>query len=162
MTLTQNIIRLLNSVKWHLTHPFLLRSPGGLAYFLKDIIKDKVVCDVGCRDGYQMKKFGRYAKEVIGIEKESIWCKECLDKGYKIVSGDIFSAPLPEADVYFCWIGAELNKKVFDKFISERKKGVLILGHYSYKKDFFKATDLIFTIPHREGNSEFKIQVIEK
>ena len=49
-----------------LDYPY--RSPLKVAEALKDIIKDKVVCDVGCACGDLMVEFSKYAKRVVGIE----------------------------------------------------------------------------------------------
>ncbi len=46
----------------------LHNTPNEIADLIKDIIKDKVVCDIGCGDGSFMVAMSKYAKEVIGIE----------------------------------------------------------------------------------------------
>lgn len=80
------------------------RSPLIVAEAIKDIIKDKTVCDVGCGEGDLMKEFAKYAKNVIGIEKNPDRLKVAVSNGFNVRGGDA-RIRLPEADVYYVWMG---------------------------------------------------------
>jgi len=102
-------------------------TPPEVAQLLKDVIKDKVVCDVGCGDGQFMDSLEVFAKKVIGIEEEEEWALRAASSGCEVWNTNAWFQPLPEADVYFLWskdaMGTYLKAK------HEGTKGTFIFGH---------------------------------
>lgn len=103
------------------------QTPPEVAELIKDIIQDKVVCDIGCGGGSFMKKLSEYAKEVHGIEEEQDWADIASVKGFHVLAENAFSFPLPEADVYYCWSKSAMGIYLKAKF--EGTKGTFIFGH---------------------------------
>lgn len=103
------------------------QTPPEIAELIKDIIQDKVVCDIGCGGGSFMTAMKPYAKEVIGIEEEESWALNASNRGFKVYAENAFSYPLPEADVYYCWSKSAMGVYLKAKF--EGTKGTFIFGH---------------------------------
>lgn len=102
------------------------QTPAEVADLIKDIIKDKVVCDVGCGGGSFMVAMAKHAKEVIGIEENEDWAWTAAEKGFKVYGENTFFYPLPEADVYYLWSKDAMG--VFLKAQWEGTKGIFIFG----------------------------------
>jgi hypothetical protein len=117
---------------------FPWRSPLGLAEATQDIIRDKVVCDLGCGEGDQMREIQRYAKRVIGIEKTS---RANLAEGLDVTLGD-WTQFMPEAEVYHMWINPFV---IYDAIeILQDRDCTLLAGGYrceSYMEDLAKKYD---------------------
>jgi len=105
-----------------LPHPIMdypHRSPLKVAEVLQDMIRDKVVCDVGCACGDLMFEFSKYCKRVVGIEKDPVRAGITRKRGLELVDH------LPDADIYYLWIG--LDSWDFLELFRD-KKGKLILA----------------------------------
>jgi hypothetical protein len=102
------------------------QTPPEVADLISDVIKDKVVCDVGCGGGSFMVEMARYAKEVIGIEEEEEWGRHAANRGFDVYGNNVFFHPLPEADVYYIWNKSQMG--IFLKAKYEGTKGTFILG----------------------------------
>lgn len=131
------------------------QTPEEIADLIKDIIQDKVVCDIGCGGGSFMKHLAKYAKEVHGIEENEDWAKVASDKGFTVMVENAFSFPLPPADVYYCWSKDSLGIYLKAKF--EGTKGTFIFGHTVRKT----LLDLIKTLEHEERGSDFKVYITQ-
>ncbi len=83
--------------------PFLY-TPEIIADIISPIIKDKVVCDVGCRAGVFMGHLSKYAREVIGMERDKHAATVGKERGYNIIQGNARTDVFPEADVYYVWV----------------------------------------------------------
>ena len=106
-------------------------TPDEVADLIKDIIQDKIVCDVGCGDGTFMKAMSKYAKYVMGIEYDEENCKIAMKKGFNVFFYDTFFVPLhsyitPMPDVYYLWTRDEMG--VYLKAKEEGTHGTFILG----------------------------------
>lgn len=109
-----------------------MRIPEGqtspeIATLIKDLIKDKIVCDIGCGGGSFMVALAQYAKKVVGIEEEEEWAKVASDKGFDVYMQNTFFYPLPEADVYYLWTKDAMG--VYLKAWHEGTKGTFVFGH---------------------------------
>lgn len=116
-------------------------TPLAVAELIKDIIKDKVVCDIGCGKGELMKEFSKYAKRVIGIESDGEIAQYVRDLGFFVIGEDSFYNELPKADVYYAWTRDAMG--VYLKAKHEGTKGIFIFGDSirpSLNK-FFKTID---------------------
>lgn len=88
------------------------RSPLSVVEKIKDIIKDKVVCDLGCACGDLMVEMQKYAKEVIGVEIDRERFEQCQRKGLNVIWGDVFKMEIPKADVYYVWLENKLTPQI--------------------------------------------------
>jgi SAM-dependent methyltransferase len=102
-------------------------TPSGVAELVKDLITDKVVCDVGCGDGRFLVELKRYAKEVIGIEEVQEWAELAAGRGFDILAIPSWHQPLPKADVYYLWTRDAMG--VYLKAKYEGTTGTFIFGH---------------------------------
>jgi SAM-dependent methyltransferase len=82
-----------------------LRTPLTLSDRIKDLITGKVFCDLGCGEGDFALCCKRYAKQVIGVEFDPDRAQIARMKGLDVIEGDLLSIPLPDADIYYLWVG---------------------------------------------------------
>ena len=107
------------------------RTPKVVADFISDLIKDKIVCDLGCGEGDNMVFMSQYAKEVIGFEYDKGRGSHAEEKGLNVIYGDYFKDDLPPAEVYYFWPddGAKVNDFLINKIHSkEGWSGTIIVG----------------------------------
>jgi hypothetical protein len=107
-------------------------TPNEIADLIKDIIQDKIVCDVGCGDGTFMKALSKYAKSVIGIEYDPKNYEMAQKKGLNVFFYDSFFVPLhtyitPPPDVYYLWTRDCMG--VYLKAKEEGTHGTFIFGN---------------------------------
>lgn len=131
------------------------QTPEEIADLIKDVIKDKVVCDIGCGGGSFMVALKKYAKEVHGIEEEPSWAEVASNKGFEIMVENAFSFPLPKADVYYCWSKDAMG--IFLKAKFEGTKGTFIFGHTIRKC----LLDFINSLEHEVRGTDFKVYITE-
>ena len=116
-------------------------TPDEVADLISDIIKDKIVLDIGCGEGDFMQAMSKYAKDVLGIEEIEERAKIAQNKGLKVRHTTSYFDEFPQVDVYYCWtrdvIGNYLKAK------DEGKHGIFILGKSTRPafKEFIKRID---------------------
>lgn len=103
------------------------QTPEAVADLISDVIKDKVVCDIGCGGGSFMAAMSKYAKEVLGIERHADVAAIAGEKGFVVYHGDTFWHELPKADVYYSWSKDSMG--VYLKARHEGTKGTFIFGY---------------------------------
>lgn len=134
-------------------------TPPEVAELIADVIKDKVVVDVGCGEGTFMEALrANGAKECIGIEEEEKWAVTAADKDFKILWGSSWFQPLPKADVYYLWTRDAMG--LFLKAKHEGTKGTFIFGHTVRKSltDFLNSLEgEVRTLP----NSDWWVKIVE-
>jgi len=101
-------------------------TPKEVATLIRDLITDKVVCDVGCGEGTFMEALEPFAREVIGIEEEETWAYKAAEKGFEVYPITSWHQPLPKADVYYLWTRDAMG--LFLKAKEEGTKGTFIFG----------------------------------
>lgn len=79
------------------------RSPMAVSDAIADIIRDKVVCELGCAEGDNLAFMGRYAKKVFGIEYLPRRYHHAQKRGFEVLIQDYRNSPIPDADVYYFW-----------------------------------------------------------
>ena len=84
------------------------RSPLAVVEAIKDIIKDKVVCELECAAGDLMVEMNKYAKSVTGMELNPDRVIAARARGFEVIEGNVFSDPFPDADVYYIWCDATM------------------------------------------------------
>lgn len=104
----------------------LANTPLEIADLIKDIIQDKIVCDIGCGEGDFMVAMSKYAKKVIGIEEIKERADKAKMKGFEVIKDNSFHNPLPQADVYYSWTRDSMG--VYLKAKEEGTKGIFIFG----------------------------------
>lgn len=107
------------------------RTPLVVADAIKGIIKDKVVCELGCGEGDLMVAMSKYAKKVFGIEIDPERYKHALGRGFEISVTDYRKQDIPLAEVYYFWPdnGFRDNEFLVQKIISnESFKGTILIG----------------------------------
>lgn len=131
------------------------QTPPEIAELIKDIIQDKVVCDIGCGGGSFMTAMKPYAKEVIGIEEEKDWAMKAVDRGFTVQIENAFSFPLPPADIYYCWSKSAMGVYLKAKF--EGTKGTFIFGHTVREC----LLNLINSTEHEVRGENFKVYITQ-
>ena len=89
----------------------------------KEIVKDKIVCDVGCGSGdiLEYLRLRKMCKQVKGFEINK--ARYNVSRPY-ILFGDVFKRGLPDADVYILWLGSNFP---YEKLLAMMKKDAIIL-----------------------------------
>ena len=107
------------------------RSPLAVADAIKDIIKDKVVCELECAAGDLMIEMKKYAKDVVGMElnPDRVLATKC--RGLKVLEGNVFTDEFYNADVYYIWCDPTVIKLI-PKIM---KKGVWIIASETSDKE---------------------------
>ncbi len=110
------------------------RSPRIVAETIRDVIADKVVCDLGCGEGDNMLFLSKYARKVVGMNLpagrpgELFRIGIAIARGFEVVVGDYRRDPLPAADVYYYWPQHGDYEQLIDRFRSEPDlQGILVL-----------------------------------
>ena len=103
------------------------KTPDDIAFLIKDLLKDKVVCDVGCGDGDFMQSLSAHAKEVKGVEELKERGEKAEAKGFQVTNVNSLTQELPTADVYYLFSLDAI--RVFLKARKEGKKGTFIFGN---------------------------------
>jgi hypothetical protein len=102
-----------------------------VSHAIKDLIQNKVVCELGCAEGDNMVFMSRYAKKVIGVEVNPKRYKPAQDRGLEIIVADYLHDDIPEADVYYFWpnLPDRDNEFLIDKILSNDSfNGTIIVG----------------------------------
>ena len=145
-------------------YPEAYKSPKIVVEMIKDIIRGKKVCELGCGEGDLLLEMSKYAREVLGVEKEHMWAEEAKNKGLKIIEGDFLEIPIPKADVYYVWVNRFLREKILARLRELNLNALVILGYNSIEtpRPYDRHTDLIITVPLKEEKKpEFKISIVE-
>jgi hypothetical protein len=140
------------------------RTPLVVAEALKDILKDKRVCDIGCREGDILLAFLDYAKSGIGVESNENNAKIAQGKGLNVIYADIRNIPMPEADIYYVWIQKPINQVIFDLI----PKGLVVIGGDPQADEFYDIPgSRKILVPYNEGDGErqkgvFELTLVQK
>ena len=106
------------------------RSPIEIPGLVKDYLKGKTFCEIGCGEGDLLKEFTKYADKAYGIEHNPEYF-QALDKVnnehdnievikgfisiYPNQEGDLKIEDIPKADVYYFWISEGTDEILIDK-----------------------------------------------
>ncbi len=107
------------------------RSPIEIPELVKEYVRGKTFCEVGCGDGDLLRQFAKYAHKAIGVEMNpdrfpqlDILVNET--NNIKIVKGDALTKgksilnELSHCDVYFVWTQPRFDKEIFKTIPKER------------------------------------------
>jgi len=137
----------------------LSTSPKVVAEIVQEIIKGKKVCELGCRKGRLLLEFAKYAREVVGVEKDKNFSEICRKKGLNVVNGDIFDMNIPDADVYYFWLNEMQVREIIKRFKEQNRGGVVIRGFGGDEPKIFE--NFVLSVPrHRGIETDFKLQII--
>jgi hypothetical protein len=142
----------------------LWSTPKEMYEFIARFAKDKVFCDLGSGRGHILKAMDGIAKELVGTEI----CKdvdrsnsEYIEswKKYNVLEQD-FTVDLPEADVYYMWVGDP--KKRYEAIKGKLKGKIMLIGAHKGTREVKFVQENATGITTRqisEGNGEFSIGV---
>lgn len=102
-------------------------TPIEVVEALGPMIKNKIVCDLGCRNGDLMNMFKQYAKEVTGVEIRKDYYDLAIEGGHDVIHGDAAKVKLPKADLYYIWVNAPDLFEILDNV----KSGWVVIGNYT-------------------------------
>jgi SAM-dependent methyltransferase len=111
------------------------RSPHVAVEAIRDIIKDKVVCELGCGYGDLFPSFAKYAKEVKGLEFDKERVAVCKEKGLSVIHGDWTKDPIPKADVYYFWAENTSQVEPLIDLLIPQEKTIIAAADASYKEE---------------------------
>ena len=97
------------------------RSPLIVPEITKDIISEKTLCHLGCKEGDIMEGMKKYAKSLSGIEINSHCVARATAKGLDVKVGDYFHCEIPEAEVYYMWPQFGHLPKILDRVCFDLK-----------------------------------------
>ena len=97
------------------------KSPAIVADYLKPYVEGKTYCEFGCGAGIVLRQVQEFAKKAIGVEIND-YSKQ--HEGMTIIKADIFDIDIPEAEVYYCWITHNINRRIYNRI----QKGLFIIG----------------------------------
>jgi len=100
------------------------RSPLVVIEAIKNVIKGRTVCELGCASGDLMVEMQKYAKKVVGVENRADHAQAARNRGLDVETADIFKKEIPEAEVYYIWI----NKYLVPGIKGILRKGIWIIG----------------------------------
>lgn len=79
------------------------RTPVIISYEIRNLIKNKIVCEVGCAEGDNMMLLSKYAKKVIGLDLDIKRLKYAQNRKLDVRLSDYRLESIPKADVYYFW-----------------------------------------------------------
>jgi len=99
------------------------RYPLMTPFFIKNDLKNKNVLHIGSRKGEICEGLSRYCKSLTSVELIQTVSNKSLDRKYscprKTICDDIFNIKkLDQFDLFYLWIGFELDPKIMDHIYS--------------------------------------------
>ena len=79
------------------------RTPEIISQRIKHILKDKVVCELGCAEGDNLILMKKHAKKVIGLDINSRRLSLAKQRNLEVKICDYRIEPIPEANIYYFW-----------------------------------------------------------
>lgn len=127
------------------------RSPLTIAESIKDLLKDKVVCDVGCAAGDLMEAFKPFCKKVIGVEKNEEQARVAIGRGLEVTIG----TEIPPADIYYVWVTSGNVENIMKGI----KSGIVILAEEDRNRKYGGS---FLEIPIKERNRDlWRLQIVD-
>jgi len=136
-------------------------TPVKMVEKMKDMVKDKVFCDLGMRKGDFALEMQKYAKRVNGIEFNEEFYKQSIEKGLDVSLGNFLIDPLPEADIYYLWVGSDKRKLICDRLRVEKPEAKVIIGGRLGHQDLLKGGNVI-EFKDEEIMGTWRLQIFEK
>jgi len=138
------------------------RTPAVISDEISKIIKDKVVCELGCAEGDNMLLMGRYARKINGIDLNKERLKHAINRNLDVKELDYRTNKLPEADIYYFWPSNGLRDTpylIWKIYKKNKKNSKIIFGaDASVKSEKFISYIFSFffdlrKIKYNEGNA---------
>ena len=77
------------------------RTPVIISYKIRNLIKNKIVCEVGCAEGDNMMLLSKYAKKVIGLDLNAERLKYAQNRKLNVQLSDYRLDSIPKVDIYY-------------------------------------------------------------
>tara|TARA_S200000501_G_C20478761_1_gene592878 strand:- start:6 stop:494 length:489 start_codon:yes stop_codon:yes gene_type:complete len=79
------------------------RTPIIISYEIRNLIKNKIVCEVGCAEGDNILLLSKYAKKVIGLDLNADRLKYAQSRKLDVQLSDYRLNSIPKVDIYYFW-----------------------------------------------------------
>tara|TARA_Y100000816_G_scaffold291222_1_gene281970 strand:+ start:826 stop:1428 length:603 start_codon:yes stop_codon:yes gene_type:complete len=106
------------------------RTPSIISYRIRNLIKNKIVCELGCAEGDNMILLSRYAKKVIGLDLNVNRLKYAQRRELDVRLSDYRIESIPSADVYYFWPSNPLRDipYLIWKIINNSNSNIIIIS----------------------------------
>lgn len=130
------------------------RSPLAVVEAIKDIIKDKVICELECACGDLMVEMQKYAKKVVGMELNPDMVLAAKARGLDAVEGNVFTDEIPDVEVYYIWC----DSTMIGSIPAIMKKGTWIIAsdmieHEHLETEKLNLEGYWIEVPYYEGDA---------
>lgn len=132
-------------------------TPPSTAIFLKDILWQKTVFDIGAGDGAWAEAMAKYAKEVVCVEIDAKLSVLCEKRGLSVISKDFTVVPLDRAEILYCYMSHEGMSVLRAKVNRDNWHGTIISNTYPLGE--LKPSELIIAT-YKQGEVPFLIYLI--
>jgi hypothetical protein len=114
-------------------------TPPEVADLAADILQGKKMFFIGCADSEFMMACKKYVKSISCMDiKESDYVERARAAGFDVMIADPLTAAIPDADIYFIWIG---SGKV-ERQVANRLAGKTILFGDKHTEQFVYLKDV--------------------
>lgn len=98
--------------------------------FIADLIKDKVVYDLGAGNGSFGLAMQPHAKRVVAVEIDPVLASDCRWRGLETIEQNFMKVPLQEAEVIFIFLNLIGTYALTKKLQEDGWHGTLISHYY--------------------------------
>ena len=167
-------IELLNKI--NLIRKAPARTPVVISYKIRNLIKNKVVCELGCAEGDNLILMSKYAKEVIGLDIDKKRLKHAQKRDLNVQLLNYRLDMIQKAEVYYFWPSNSLRDTpyLFWKIINNSYSNSIIISGCDNSVKYDKLCSYIYSIfsdrfnfNYHEGsrpkeNGKFSINILYK
>lgn len=115
-------------------------TPVEAVTYIQNLIKDKVVYDIGAGDGKFALAMTEYAKKVVAVESDEMYAGDCVLRGLETINTSFLNIPLYTAEVIFIFMSSIGNYALTHKLQDDNWHGTVISHYYPLMNS---PTDLI-------------------
>ena len=152
------------------------RTPIIISYKIRNLIKNKIVCEVGCAEGDNMMLLSKYAKKVIGLDLNADRLKYAQSKKLDVRLSDYRLDSIPKVDIYYFWPSNSLRDIPFLiwKIINNSNSNSIIISGCDNAVKYDRLCSYIYSIfskrysfnynegPGPRENGKFTINILYK
>lgn len=112
----------MNYANFEPTHPLVVED-------IKEIIKDKVVYDIGAGYGDFAQAMARYAKKTVAVEMDYKLATEARNKKVEVINDNFLNIDFSEAEVIYIFMGF-MGLYALSRKIEEEGWTGIVISHY--------------------------------